>query len=54
MNAKTVKDVLAPLTMKCVRCGHMWLRRVVTQPVKCPKCQSPYWDRPKQQERNDG
>lgn len=30
--------------MKCKRCGHEWKNRVL-EPVRCPKCQSPYWDR---------
>jgi len=31
------------------RCGHEWLPREGTEkPRVCPKCKSPYWDRPKQ------
>jgi len=26
----------------CKRCGHRWQPRVLN-PVRCPKCQSPYW-----------
>lgn len=34
------------------RCGHEWLPREATdKPRVCPKCKSPYWDRPKQFER---
>jgi predicted Zn-ribbon and HTH transcriptional regulator len=34
------------------RCGHEWLPRETTdKPRVCPKCKSPYWDRPKQFER---
>jgi hypothetical protein len=34
------------------RCGHQWLPRAETEkPRVCPKCKSPYWDRPKQFER---
>ncbi len=36
---------------KCDRCGHIWLPRMYTDeselPVICPKCKSPYWNRPK-------
>lgn len=32
---------------RCVRCGHEWLPR---DPKVCPKCKSPYWDRPRQAE----
>jgi predicted Zn-ribbon and HTH transcriptional regulator len=35
------------------RCGHEWLARDPHEkPRVCPKCKSPYWDRPKQFERN--
>ena len=35
------------------RCGHQWLPRGEHEkPRVCPKCKSPYWDRPKQFERN--
>ncbi|MEM3075087.1 MAG: hypothetical protein QW727_04060 [Candidatus Pacearchaeota archaeon] len=32
---------------KCERCGHKWVPRKKLIPIKCPKCSSPYWDRPK-------
>ncbi len=32
---------------KCSRCEHVWRPRSTTDfPVICPKCKSPYWDRP--------
>ena len=36
---------------KCDRCGHIWLPRVygeTADPVICPKCKSPYWNRPRE------
>ena len=30
----------------CLRCGVTWMPRVAL-PVRCPRCQSPYWDRPR-------
>ncbi len=30
---------------RCLRCGHVWESRSV-KPRVCPKCKSPYWDRP--------
>ena len=34
---------------RCTRCGHEWLpREKGREPRVCPKCKSPYWDRPKQ------
>lgn len=33
---------------KCYRCGHEWISSQKNQiPKVCPKCKSPYWDRPK-------
>lgn len=34
---------------QCERCKHEWVPRTKTRkPVVCPKCHTPYWDRPKQ------
>lgn len=36
---------------QCSRCGHQWVpREGVEHPATCPKCKSPYWDRPRQDE----
>lgn len=32
---------------RCERCGHEWVKRKTDEPMVCPKCKSPYWDRPK-------
>lgn len=32
---------------RCYRCNHEWLPRNEDVPKVCPKCKSPYWDRPK-------
>jgi len=33
---------------KCERCEHEWLPRDTEQePRFCPKCKSPYWNRPR-------
>ena len=32
----------------CERCGHEWPPRDATKkPTVCPKCRSPYWDKPR-------
>ena len=41
-----------PITVmgfRCERCGHEWIPRgnPDQEPKVCPKCKSPYWDRPK-------
>jgi len=39
------------LGFQCDRCGHEWLPREFGQaPVTCPKCKSPYWNRPRKGE----
>ena len=33
---------------KCERCGHEWApRNKEEKPLICPKCKSPYWNKPK-------
>ena len=33
---------------KCERCGHEWVPRSKKEyPNVCPKCKSPYWDKPR-------
>jgi rubrerythrin len=34
-------------TFICTRCNHSWYPRSPEPPRVCPKCKSPYWDRPK-------
>lgn len=36
----------------CRRCGHTWVRRKDVV-ITCPKCRSPYWDKPREDD-NDG
>jgi DNA-directed RNA polymerase subunit RPC12/RpoP len=39
------------LDLKCLRCGHEWLRRSLTkEPKACPGCNSPYWNKPRKGE----
>jgi len=33
---------------KCSRCNHTWVPRDEGKPTVCPKCKSPYWDKPRQ------
>ena len=32
---------------KCERCEHEWTPRIDIKPIVCPKCKSPYWDKPR-------
>jgi len=34
-------------TLTCLRCGHVWIPRRPQKPKKCPRCTSPYWNKPK-------
>ena len=34
-------------TLSCLRCGHTWIPRRPQEPKKCPRCASPYWNKPK-------
>lgn len=35
---------------RCERCEHEWVPRNMTDtPAVCPKCKSPYWNRPRRQ-----
>lgn len=36
----------------CLRCEHRWVPRDDTIPTVCPKCKSPYWDKPKKNSLN--
>lgn len=31
----------------CLRCGHEWFPRTPNEPRVCPKCKSPYWNKPR-------
>lgn len=31
----------------CLRCRHCWWPRTPTRTLRCPRCKSPYWDRPR-------
>lgn len=31
----------------CIRCNYEWIPRSDETPVVCPKCKSPYWNKPR-------
>lgn len=35
---------------ECERCSHQWVPRDEDHPRVCPKCKSPYWDKPRRSE----
>ena len=38
--------------LRCLRCSHEWILRKEEPPKFCPKCKSPYWDRPRKDLKN--
>lgn len=32
---------------QCERCGHIWLPVSEEEPRVCPRCKSPYWNKPR-------
>ncbi len=34
-------------TLKCLRCGHKWYPKREEMPLRCAKCKSPYWNKPR-------
>lgn len=38
-------------TLACKRCQHTWHPRRAEKPLRCPGCGTPYWDRPRRDDR---
>ena len=38
---------IADLIKECNRCNHQWMLRGDSDPKTCPKCKSPYWNKPR-------
>jgi predicted Zn-ribbon and HTH transcriptional regulator len=38
---------------KCERCGHEWRPRNKGEPAVCPKCKSPYWNKPRRKNKKN-
>jgi predicted Zn-ribbon and HTH transcriptional regulator len=34
-------------TLKCLRCGHTWHPYREKMPLRCARCRTPYWNKPK-------
>ena len=48
MNKKADK-MLGQVRLYCLRCGHYWTPREKNAPKKCPACNSPYYNKKRQQ-----
>ena len=45
------KVEIRQMGFECLRCGRRWIPKVVgKKPLTCPKCRSPYWDKPVERE----
>jgi len=40
------KNLELPI-LRCLRCGRTWYPKRPIEPKVCPKCKSPYWNKPK-------
>ena len=51
--AEGVKMARVPITVmgcRCERCDYEWIPRdLAVEPEACPKCKSPYWNKPRKQ-----
>lgn len=38
---------------RCERCRHKWIpNNIKVEPTVCPKCKSPYWNKPRKNKNN--
>ena len=50
-----IVSLMAEITLKgykCERCNHTWVPREEHTPLVCPKCKSPYWNKPRQTKKS--
>ena len=45
-NLKTYAESKSLYSKECLRCRHKWISRI-PNPVCCPKCKTPLWNRPR-------
>jgi DNA-directed RNA polymerase subunit RPC12/RpoP len=43
---KTMRELREMPKYKCGRCGAEWIPRTL-RPMRCPKCKTPYWNKPR-------
>lgn len=46
MEPQPQTEITLPI-LRCLRCGHEWPPREPRLPLRCARCGSPYWDRPR-------
>lgn len=50
----TTQQALDALRRVCLRCGHEWTQQTAKEPTVCPKCHSPYFNRPRVRVMKEG
>lgn len=54
-----LSDVTASMSVaiieksRCYRCGYIWESKSKKSPAICPRCKSPYWDRPRRKREDN-
>jgi len=48
-----VKPIFEQLKRQCLRCGSTWYIRGQREPIRCPRCQSPSWNRLPPEQANE-
>jgi hypothetical protein len=41
------QELISLPSFSCLRCGHSWHPRSTQKPMRCARCGTPYWDRPR-------
>ena len=47
------QETMTVIKRICLRCGHEWWPRTPEEPLICPKCKTPYWNRERKQGAGD-
>ena len=48
------KSEICKQGLRCERCTHVWVPHNINNlPTACPKCHSPYWNKPRKNKSND-
>jgi len=42
---ESLTSALETLKRTCLRCQHVWMLREAVEPLRCPRCGSPYWNK---------
>ena len=54
MQENPISEIIPIKHYICQRCEHKWIPYLEDRPRVCPKCKSPYWDRPRKINNSNG